>query len=190
MLFKAWRTGSLQSRDVPEPALLSAADKLVIRTKLRIQGVVAVARAVLIFMPTFLLRPILQFVEGPTESSIEEAQGYVVLVFVTSVLASAAEARTIWLGQKIGLRLKTILIGEVYHKALRRPMAVGSSSGGPEGQTADIGTIMNLFTGDINQLADLGQTYIRSGPQSPFKYSWLSRCSTGLWDSARLQELW
>lgn len=35
MLFKAWRTGSLQSRDVPEPALLSAADKLVIRTKLR-----------------------------------------------------------------------------------------------------------------------------------------------------------
>ncbi|VBB75705.1 Putative ATP-dependent bile acid permease [Podospora comata] len=175
MLFKAWRTGSLQSRDVPEPALLSAADKLVIRTKLRrpsgslvhsllryfgpqlaVQGVVAVAWAVLTFMPTLLLRSILQFVEGPTESSIEEAQGYVVLVFVTSVLASAAEARTIWLGQKIGLRLKTILIGEVYHKALRRPMAFGSSSGGLEGQTADIGTIMNLFTGDINQLADLG----------------------------------
>ncbi|KAK0726480.1 P-loop containing nucleoside triphosphate hydrolase protein [Apiosordaria backusii] len=173
MLFKAWRTGSLQSQDVPEPALLSAADKRVIRTKpgsaslvhtllrhfgpqLAVQGVVAVAWAVLTFMPTLLLRSILQFVEGPTESSIQEAQGYVVLVFATSVLASAAEARTIWLGQKIGLRLKTILIGEVYQKALRRPVAVGSSNGGPGGQTADIGTIMNLFTGDINQLADLG----------------------------------
>jgi ABC-type multidrug transport system fused ATPase/permease subunit len=108
-----------------------------------------VAWAILTFMPTLLWRSILQIVEGPTESSsIQEAQGYVVLVFVTSVLASAAEARTIWLGQKIGLRLKTILIGEVYQKALRRPAAGG--------QTADIGTIMNLFTGDINQLADLG----------------------------------
>jgi ABC-type multidrug transport system fused ATPase/permease subunit len=71
-------------------------------------------------------------------------------------MASAAEARTIWLGQKIGLRLKTILISEVYQKALRRPAAAGSSNGGPGGQSADIGTIMNLFTGDINQLADLG----------------------------------
>ncbi len=33
ILFKAWRTGSLQSQDVPEPALLSAADNRVIRTK-------------------------------------------------------------------------------------------------------------------------------------------------------------
>jgi hypothetical protein len=33
MLFKAWRTGSLQTQDVPEPALLSAADERVIRTK-------------------------------------------------------------------------------------------------------------------------------------------------------------
>ncbi|KAK4171731.1 putative ATP-dependent bile acid permease [Triangularia setosa] len=173
MLFKAWCTGSLQSQDVPEPALLSTADKRVFRTKpgsaslvhtllrhfgpqLAVQGVVAVAWAVLTFMPTLLLRSILQFVEGPTESSIQEAQGYLVLVFATSALASAAEARTIWLGQKIGLRLKTILIGEVYQKALRRPVAVGSSKDGPGGQTADIGTIMNLFTDDINQLADLG----------------------------------
>ncbi|KAJ4290019.1 hypothetical protein N0V88_006820 [Collariella sp. IMI 366227] len=173
MLFKAWRTGSLQSQDIPEPVLLSAADKRVIRTKpasaslvhtllrhfgpqLAAQGAVAVAWAILTFMPTLLWRSILQFVEGPTESSMQEAQSYVVLVFATSVLASAAEAQTIWLGQKVGLRLKAILIGEVYQKALRRPTAVGSSNGGPKGQTADIGTIMNLFTGDINQLVDLG----------------------------------
>jgi hypothetical protein len=33
MLFKAWRTGSLQAQDLPEPALLGANDKGVIRTK-------------------------------------------------------------------------------------------------------------------------------------------------------------
>jgi hypothetical protein len=33
MLFKAWRTGSLLSQDVPEPGLFSAADERVIRTK-------------------------------------------------------------------------------------------------------------------------------------------------------------
>lgn len=124
--------------------------------QLAVQGVVAVAWAILTFMPTLLWRSILHFIEGSTESSIQEAQGYVVLVFATSVLASAAEARTIWLGQKIGLRLKTMLISAVYRKGLRRPAAVGPSNGGPGGQMADIGTIMNLFTGDINQLADLG----------------------------------
>lgn len=35
MLFKAWRTGSLESRHVPEPALLTAADKGVIRATRR-----------------------------------------------------------------------------------------------------------------------------------------------------------
>jgi ABC-type multidrug transport system fused ATPase/permease subunit len=124
--------------------------------QLAVQGGVAVAWAILTFMPTLLSRFIIQFVEGSTESSIQEAQGYVVLVFAASILASATEARTIWLGQKIGLRLKTILIGEVYQKALRRPAAVRSSNGGPRGQMADAGTIMNLFTGDINQLAHLG----------------------------------
>ncbi|KAK3997785.1 putative ATP-dependent bile acid permease [Cladorrhinum sp. PSN332] len=173
MLFKAWRSGDLQSQHVPVPPLLNDADKTVLRaerksaslqrtllrhfrSELAVQGVVAVAWATLTFMPTLLLRSILQFVESPTESSIQKAQGYVILVFVTSVLASAAEARTIWIGQKIGLRLKTILIGEVYQKALRRPVAVGSSNGEPAGASADIGTIMNLFTSDISQLADLG----------------------------------
>jgi hypothetical protein len=33
MLFKAWRSGSLRSQDLPEPALLSVADERVIRTK-------------------------------------------------------------------------------------------------------------------------------------------------------------
>lgn len=116
----------------------------------------AVAWAILTFMPTLLLRSILQFVEGPTEASIQEAQKYVVLVFVTSVLASAAEARSIWIGQKIGLRLKTILISEIYQKALRRPAVVGFSNGGHGGTTGDLGTIMNLFTSDVNQLVDLG----------------------------------
>ncbi|KAK4160504.1 putative ATP-dependent bile acid permease [Cladorrhinum sp. PSN259] len=173
MFFKAWRNGALESQHVPVPPLFNAADKTVLRTKrksaslqrtlirhfgseLAVQGVVAVTWATLTFMPTLLLRSILQFVESPTESSIHKAQGYVILVFVTSILASAAEARTIWIGQKIGLRLKTILVGEVYQKALRRPVAVGSSNGGPGGASADIGTIMNLFTSDISQLADLG----------------------------------
>lgn len=124
--------------------------------QLVVQWAVAVAWAILTFMPTLLLRTVLQFVEGSTEHSVQDAQGYVVLVFVTSVLSSVAEARTVWIGQKIGLRLKTILISKVYQKALRRPMAVRSSNGEPGGKTADIGIIMNLFTNDINQLADLG----------------------------------
>ncbi|KAK3358571.1 P-loop containing nucleoside triphosphate hydrolase protein [Lasiosphaeria ovina] len=173
MLFKAWHNGGLQSQHVPDLSLLTVADKSVLPTKRKsasllgtllrhfglefaVQGVLAVAWAVLTFMPTLLLRSILQFVEGQTESSITEAQGYVVLVFISSILASAAEARTIWIGQKIGLRLKTILISEVYQKALRRPVVVGPSKERAAGKPTNIGTIMNLFTNDISQLADSG----------------------------------
>ncbi|KAK4249370.1 putative ATP-dependent bile acid permease [Corynascus novoguineensis] len=157
-IYGLWAFTYLESLHVPEPALLKAGDNSAILAKRRstsllhtllrhfgpqlaVQGAVAVAWAILTFMPTLLLRSILQFVEGPTEASIQEAQNYVVLVFVTS---------------KIGLRLKTILISEIYQKALRRPAAVGFSNGGHGGPTGDLGTIMNLFTSDVNQLVDLG----------------------------------
>ena len=77
----------------------------------------------LTFVPTLLLRSILQYVEDGKTATAEQAWINVVLLFIFSILAAVAESRAIWIGQKIGLRLRSILINEIYAKVLRRRIA-------------------------------------------------------------------
>ncbi|KAK7408556.1 hypothetical protein QQX98_009261 [Neonectria punicea] len=180
MLLKAWITGALKPQDVPA---LSSADAAVLNATrykraspsllinllrrfgldLSFQALLASLSGVFTFVPTLLLGSIPQYVEGTKPASVRQAQLYVVLLFLTSIVASAAENQALWIGQKTGLRLTTILINEVYEKALRRPIAPRSSEGHPAGQgqsqrgsNADTGTIMNIFMANITIIVDLG----------------------------------
>lgn len=83
------------------------------------------------FVPTLLLGSLLQYVEGRSNATAEQAWYYVAFLFLASILASVAESRAIWIGQKIGFRLRSIMISEVYAKALRRRMAPSTSKGRP-----------------------------------------------------------
>ena len=84
------------------------------------QGFWAVIFALFTFLPTILLRQILRYVEEPETRSREMAWIYVVGLFVASVFSSISNGQALWLGRRICLRLRAIVVGEVYAKALRR----------------------------------------------------------------------
>jgi len=84
------------------------------------QGLWAVFFALFTFLPTILLRQILLYVEHPDTRSRELAWFYVIGLFMASVLQSIANGQALWIGRRICIRLRAIVVGEVYAKALRR----------------------------------------------------------------------
>ena len=85
-----------------------------------VQGFWAVIYALFTFLPTVLLRQILRYVEDPKSQSREAAWLYVTGLFLSSVFCSIANGQALWIGRRICLRLRAIIVGEVYAKALRR----------------------------------------------------------------------
>lgn len=129
------------------------------------QALLAALFAILTFLPTLLLESILQCIEGTKEASSAQIRHYVMLLVLTTVLASVAEARALWIGQRIGLQLRTILTTEVFQKTSRRPMSsrpsklhLAQEKKDHSSQPAAVGTIMNLFMNDINVLVDSGSS--------------------------------
>lgn len=75
------------------------------------------------FAPTLLLQAILQYIENPDGTPRNVVWLYVVLLASTDLVRSLADAQALWTGRKICIRLRAIIIGEVYAKALRRKAA-------------------------------------------------------------------
>ncbi|PVI02265.1 P-loop containing nucleoside triphosphate hydrolase protein [Periconia macrospinosa] len=130
------------------------------RTPLIIQAVWASIHGVLSFVPTLLLQSILEQVERSTEISAKQSWIQVALLFFCTLLASTAESRSVWLGQKVGFRLKSIMTTEIYTKALRRTTNVQPMNSKIPGDSvntrADVGAILNLLTTDASKVADAG----------------------------------
>ena len=80
----------------------------------------AVGFSVLSFAPTVLLRQILEYLEDPSQTPQDVAWLYVIGLAIAPVLNSICNGQALWTGRKISLRLRAVIIGEVYSKALRR----------------------------------------------------------------------
>jgi len=78
------------------------------------------------FAPTLLLKVILEYVENPSDTSANAAWFYVILLAVSGCITALADAQALWIGRKICIRLRAVIIGEIYAKALRRKAAAGS----------------------------------------------------------------
>ena len=76
--------------------------------------------AVFTFLPTILLRQILLYVENPQSKSRETAWLYVFGLLFASLCTCVGDGQSLWIGRRICLRLRAIVVGEVYAKALRR----------------------------------------------------------------------
>ncbi|CAN3363621.1 ATP-dependent bile acid permease [Diutina catenulata] len=87
---------------------------------LAVQALWAVLEAFLIFVPSLLLKRILEYVENPQAGSKNLAWTFVVLMPVFKVLDSVSSGCSLFVGRRVCLRMKAIIIGEVYAKALRR----------------------------------------------------------------------
>jgi ABC-type multidrug transport system fused ATPase/permease subunit len=72
------------------------------------------------FLPTLVLKAILEYVEDPRSTPRNAAWLYAIFLFCSGAIQGTADGQALWIGRKIGLKLRAIIIGEIYAKALRR----------------------------------------------------------------------
>lgn len=72
------------------------------------------------FLPTLLLQAILQYVEDPRSTTPNAAWLFAILLFVSGSVQGVCDAQALWIGRRLGVKLRAIIIGEIYAKALRR----------------------------------------------------------------------
>lgn len=80
----------------------------------------------LTFAPTLLLKALLEYIERPDLTPANAAWFYVILLFVSGCLTALADGQALWIGRKICIRLRAVIIGEIYAKALKRRAAAGT----------------------------------------------------------------
>jgi ABC-type multidrug transport system fused ATPase/permease subunit len=93
---------------------------------LLVQAAWAVLSGVNLFVPTLLLKVILEYVENPEDTPVNAAWFYVILLFASGVVSAVSSGQALWIGRKTCIRLRAIIIGEIYSKALRRRAAAGT----------------------------------------------------------------
>lgn len=104
---------------------------------LLIQASWAVISGIITFVPTLLLNVILRYVEDPASTPRNAAWFYVILLFVSGIINALSTGQALWSGRKICIRLRAIIIGEIYAKALRRRAAAGADKILGQGEKKD-----------------------------------------------------
>ncbi|PSS02409.1 hypothetical protein BD289DRAFT_478793 [Coniella lustricola] len=88
----------------------------------------AILSGIFTFLPTMLLKAILEYVEHPDRAPRNVLWLYVILLPIADLVRSVADNRALWIGRKICINVRAILIGDIYAKALRRKAAAGNDS--------------------------------------------------------------
>jgi len=84
------------------------------------QACLTSAEAFIVFVPSLLLKKILEYVDAPDVVPSSMAWLYVLLMLMSGVITSITDGRGLFLGRRVCTRMKAIIIGEIYAKALRR----------------------------------------------------------------------
>ncbi|KAL8947107.1 MAG: hypothetical protein Q9222_006574 [Ikaeria aurantiellina] len=95
---------------------------------LLIQSAWALLSGFLTFVPTIILKAFLEFVEDPDSTPVNAAWFYIILLALSSCADAVASGQALWVGRKICIRLRAVIIGEIYAKALRRKAAAGTDT--------------------------------------------------------------
>lgn len=87
------------------------------------QSLLTSAEAILVFFPSMLLKTILDYVASPDTESASLAWLFVILMTFSAPMNTAIGSRCLFIGRRICTRMRAILIGEIYAKALRRELS-------------------------------------------------------------------
>lgn len=93
-----------------------------------LQAAWAAFAALFTFAPTLLLKAILEYIEEPDVTPVNAAWLYVILLLATGVITAVGEGQALWIGRRICIRLRAVIIGEIYAKALRRKVTAGADT--------------------------------------------------------------
>ncbi|CAO3598060.1 unnamed protein product [Absidia cylindrospora] len=127
---------------------------------LLVQSGYSMVWSIAMFGPPYFLNKILKFIENADpdhQVSVATAFFYVLGLFITSSAQSLAYQQALYIGRTLGIRIQSIVIGEVYSKSLRRRDNTGVSTKDtdvlPEG--ASKGNVNNLLSVDAQKLGDV-----------------------------------
>lgn len=84
----------------------------------------ALLNSVFNFGPPFFMKKILEYIEDPTSSPTSVVWLYVLGMLVFGILVNIISGQSLFIGRRICIRIRAIIIGEVYAKALRRKTGV------------------------------------------------------------------
>ena len=88
-----------------------------------IQAAWAMISGALTFVPTLFLKAFLEYVEDPEETPVNAAWFYMILLAFTSCIKAITEGQALWIGRRICINLRAVIVGEIYAKVLRRKAA-------------------------------------------------------------------
>ncbi|KAJ5992478.1 hypothetical protein N7451_008202 [Penicillium sp. IBT 35674x] len=84
------------------------------------QGLWTIFANLFVFVPSLLLKAILEYVEDPRSTTPNAAWLYAILLFCSAIVQGVADGQALFIGRKMGVKIRAIIIGEIYAKALRR----------------------------------------------------------------------
>lgn len=133
-----------------------------------LQAVWAAFASLFLFAPTLLLRVILEYIEHPGDTPKNVAWLFVSLLLLTETVVAIGNGQALFIGRRICIRLRAIVIGEVYAKALRRKATAGIDKdlGASKGDKANpdskddssqtnAGAIINLMAVDSFKVSEV-----------------------------------
>ncbi|GMM34412.1 hypothetical protein DASC09_017370 [Saccharomycopsis crataegensis] len=144
-----------------------------------LQAALTILESFLMFAPTYFLKKLLEYVQAPEKTPTNLAWFYLFLMFFLRLTNTLCFGVALFLGRRICIRMKAIIIGEIYSKGLRRKMAVNNKSSssssksdseetddknkedakGKESlddeQIRDIGGIINLMSVDAFKVSEI-----------------------------------
>ena len=95
---------------------------------LLLQAAWATVSGLFTFAPTLLLKAFLEYVEDPAGTPVNAAWFYIILLALSSCIKAITDGQALWLGRRICIRLRAVIVGEIYAKALRRKAAAGTDT--------------------------------------------------------------
>lgn len=142
---------------------------------LLVQGLWAVCSAVFTFSPTLLIKLLLEYLEASSTFSASTAWLYVTLLFFSGFLKAVADGQASWLGKKVAIHLRAIVVGEIFSKTSKRKFttnakpiekesggeakddkhpATSNVDGNGENKQATTGNVTNLMAVDSVKIAN------------------------------------
>ncbi|KAF7726212.1 hypothetical protein EC973_009010, partial [Apophysomyces ossiformis] len=128
------------------------------RWELLVQMFFSIINSIVIFGPPFFLNKIIKYIENKdanTEESFFTAFLYVLGLFITSAAQSLALQQALYIGRTLGIRIQSIVIGEVFSKSLRRRDQSGASQEETGSTDKAKGNINNLLSVDAQKIGEL-----------------------------------
>lgn len=109
-------------------------------------------------LPTILMKRFLEIVDNPNRSSscMNLAWLYIIGMFICRLTLAICNSQGQFVSDKICLRIRAILIGEIYAKGLRRRLFTSpKTSSDSDSISANLGTIINLISIDSFKVSEL-----------------------------------